>query len=115
MRFNLESVANLSKGLYRRGRCISIVTLAFVATALASNVGAQATAASPARPTASIKTDTLTSKFAVAGIPVILRQVTANNVVAANLYLLGGVRQLTPETQGLEAQLLESPEAGTKE
>ncbi|MEP6766205.1 MAG: pitrilysin family protein [Gemmatimonadaceae bacterium] len=43
-----------------------------------------------------------------------MRQVTANNVVAANLYLLGGVRQLTPETQGIEALLLESTEAGTK-
>ncbi|MEO7362934.1 MAG: hypothetical protein ABI120_21555, partial [Gemmatimonadaceae bacterium] len=58
--------------------------------------------------------DTLTSKFEVSGIPVILRQVTANNVVAANLYLLGGVRQLTPETQGIETLLLESSEYGTR-
>ncbi|MEY4609598.1 MAG: hypothetical protein RL625_1815, partial [Gemmatimonadota bacterium] len=47
--------------------------------------------------------DTLTTKFEVSGIPVILRRVTANNVVAANLYLLGGVRQLSPTTQGIEA------------
>ncbi|MEO7998177.1 MAG: pitrilysin family protein [Gemmatimonadaceae bacterium] len=58
--------------------------------------------------------DTLTSKFEVAGIPVILRQVTANNVVAANLYLLGGVRQLTPATQGIETLLLEATEYGTR-
>lgn len=52
-------------------------------------------------------------KFTVSGIPVILRQVTANNVVAANLYLLGGTRQLTAATQGTELLLLESSERGT--
>lgn len=58
-------------------------------------------------------TDTLTSKFDVAGIPVILRRVSANNVVAANLYLLGGTRQLTARTQGIETLLLEASERGT--
>jgi zinc protease len=57
--------------------------------------------------------DTLTQQFEVSGIPVILRRVTANNVVAANLYLLGGVRQLTPATQGIELLLLEASERGT--
>ena len=57
--------------------------------------------------------DTLTSKFDVAGIPVILRRVTANNVVAANLYLLGGTRQLTVANQGIETLLLEASERGT--
>ena len=57
--------------------------------------------------------DSLTTRFVVAGIPVILRRVTANNVVAANLYLLGGVRQLTPKTQGIENFLLEATEHGT--
>lgn len=65
-----------------------------------------------AAPTAA-PTDTLTSKFDVAGIPVILRRVTANNVVAANLYLLGGTRQLTAATQGIETLLLEASERGT--
>lgn len=60
-----------------------------------------------------VSEDTLTSRFEVSGIPVILRRVTANNVVAANLYLLGGVRQLTPETQGIENLLLEATERGT--
>jgi zinc protease len=58
-------------------------------------------------------TDTLTSKFDVVGIPVILRRVSANNVVAANLYLLGGTRQLTARTQGIETLLLEASERGT--
>lgn len=57
--------------------------------------------------------DSLTTKFEVSGIPVILRRVSANNVVAANLYLLGGVRQLTPETQGIENLMLEATERGT--
>lgn len=58
--------------------------------------------------------DSLTVKFEVNGIPVILRRVTANSVVAANLYLLGGVRQLTPSTQGIELLLLEASDWGTK-
>ena len=58
-------------------------------------------------------TDTLTSRFDVAGIPVILRRVSANNVVAANLYLLGGTRQLTAGNQGIETLLLEASERGT--
>jgi len=57
--------------------------------------------------------DSLTMKFTVSGIPVIMRRVTANNVVAANLYLLGGNRQLTPETAGTELLLLETSERGT--
>lgn len=64
-------------------------------------------------PVVKAPTDTLTSKFDVAGIPVILRRVSANNVVAANLYLLGGTRQLTARTQGIETLLLEASERGT--
>src|SRR6187402_3215875 len=77
--------------------------------------GAQVATARPATASASTSNaeDTLTTKFDVAGIPVILRRVTANNVVAANLYLLGGARQLTPATQGIENFLLEATERGT--
>ncbi len=64
-------------------------------------------------PAVTSPTDTLTSKFDVAGIPVILRRVSANNVVAANLYLLGGTRQLTTANQGIETLLLEASERGT--
>jgi zinc protease len=55
-----------------------------------------------------------TTDFMVDGVHVVLRQTTANDVVAANLYLLGGTRQLTPETQGIEAMLLIASERGTK-
>jgi zinc protease len=55
-----------------------------------------------------------TTDFMVDGVHVILRQSTANDVVAANLYLLGGTRQLTPGTQGIEARLLIASERGTR-
>ncbi|HUR91768.1 MAG TPA: pitrilysin family protein [Gemmatimonadaceae bacterium] len=54
-----------------------------------------------------------TVAFDVDGIRVILRQ-TDNNIVAANLYLLGGARQLTPQTAGTEVLLLEASERGTR-
>ena len=62
----------------------------------------------------SAQADTGTSSFEVNGLRVILRRNTANDVVAANVYLLGGVQQLTPATQGIESFLLASSERGTK-
>jgi zinc protease len=44
---------------------------------------------------------------------VILRRVAANNVVAANLYLLGGTRNVNPTQAGIEPFLLEASERGT--
>jgi zinc protease len=55
----------------------------------------------------------MTSSFTVAGIPVILRRNTANDVVAVNLYLLGGTRQVTDSTAGIEPMLLWVSELGT--
>ena len=60
------------------------------------------------------QTDTATTSFDVNGLKVILRRNTANDVVAANLYLLGGTQQLTPATQGIESFLLSASELGTK-
>ena len=56
----------------------------------------------------------LTTSFDVAGVHVILRQNNANNVVAANLYLLGGSRQLTDANAGIEPFLLEVSDRGTQ-
>jgi zinc protease len=56
----------------------------------------------------------LTTSFDVAGVHVILRQNNANNVVAANLYLLGGSRQLTDANAGIEPILLEVSDRGTE-
>lgn len=57
--------------------------------------------------------DTTTASFEVNGLKVILRRNTSNDVVAANVYLLGGAQQLSPATQGIEALLLEASERGT--
>ena len=56
----------------------------------------------------------VTTKFDVDGVTVILRRNTANEVIAANLYLLGGARQLTPTNAGIEALLLLASERGTR-
>jgi zinc protease len=58
--------------------------------------------------------DTATSEFSVDGLRVILRRNTASDVIAANLFLLGGVQQLTAETQGIEPFILAVSERGTK-
>ena len=63
---------------------------------------------------ASVPDPATTTKFEVAGIPIILRRNPANEVVVANLYLLGGARQLTPQTAGIEAMLLAASERGTR-
>jgi len=56
----------------------------------------------------------LTTSFDVSGVHVILRQNDANNVVAANLYLLGGARQVTEANAGIEPILLDVSERGTQ-
>jgi zinc protease len=59
--------------------------------------------------------DTATFLLEINGLRVIIRRNLANDVVAANLYLLGGTQQLTPATQGIEALLLASSERGTRD
>ena len=58
--------------------------------------------------------DTATTSYEVAGIRVIHRPLAANEIVAVNLYLLGGSRQLTPELAGVEGMLLRVSEFGTQ-
>jgi zinc protease len=97
--------------MFRFGAALCALALA------ATGAGAGAQAVSPpngerganGRPAGPTTTD-----FMVDGVHVVLRQTTANDVVAANLYLLGGTRQLTPETQGIEAMLLIASERGTR-
>jgi zinc protease len=57
----------------------------------------------------------LTTSFDVSGVHVILRQNSANNVVEANLYLLGGARQITDANAGIEPILLDVSERGTRQ
>ena len=56
----------------------------------------------------------LTTSFDVSGVRVILRHNNANNVVAANLYLLGGARQVTEANAGIEPILFDVSERGTR-
>lgn len=58
--------------------------------------------------------DTGTIAYDVDGIRVIQRHVGSGDIVVANLYLLGGVRQVTSATSGMELMLLEASEHGTR-
>ncbi len=68
----------------------------------------------PYVPRGPISRESDTTRFVVDGIPVILRRVVSNDVVSANVYLLGGVRQVTDETEGIEPFLLDVSERGTR-
>jgi zinc protease len=57
--------------------------------------------------------DTSTVAFDTGGVHVILRRNPANNVVAVNLYLLGGTQLMTPADAGMETFLLFLSERGT--
>jgi zinc protease len=52
-------------------------------------------------------------EFSVNGLKVILKTNPANEIIAANLYIRGGVLNVTPETAGIEALLLDSATKGT--
>ena len=92
-------------------------TAAFALAAVGHSLGAQARFVARSELVVSrmeASVDTSTSEFTVNGVRVILRRNTATDVIAANLFLLGGVQQLTPQTQGIEAFLLAASERGTK-
>jgi zinc protease len=86
---------------------------------LAADSGAQAHPSGSALPrpsrTKAALHDSLTTAYEVGGIRVIHRLTPANDVVAANVYLLGGVRQITDDNAGIEPLLLEASDRGTRE
>jgi zinc protease len=88
----------------------SLLALGLLVAAAPAVAPANASAAT----TAVAPDSAATTRFEVDGIPVILRRNTSNDVVVANLYLLGGTRQLTPQTAGIEAMLLVASERGTR-
>ena len=61
-----------------------------------------------------VGTDSGTIAYNVDGIRVIHRFVGSGDIVVANLYLLGGVRQVTAANAGIELLLLEAGERGTR-
>jgi zinc protease len=87
------------------GTTIAILGLHDDAAAQARRGGAAAVAASA---------DTGTIAYDVDGIRVIHRHVGSGDIVVANLYLLGGVRQVTAANAGIELLMLEASERGTK-
>jgi len=88
------------------------MTRALVAASLALAVALPARAQNAAaRPGA--RFDTSTVAFDTGGVHVILRRNPANNVVAVNLYLLGGTQLTTAKNSGVETFLLLLSERGT--
>ena len=96
-----------------RGVVLLFVGAASVAAVSAASLPPTSTSTTATHVTA-VPDPAATTKFEVAGIPIILRRNPANEVVVANLYLLGGARQLTPQTAGIEAMLLAASERGTR-
>ncbi len=92
---------------YRMAVAVAVATSAIGVSA--NDVAAASHAAAVVAPDS-----TTTAKFDVNGVTVILRHNPANEVVVANLYLLGGARQLTKATEGIEPLLLAASERGTK-
>lgn len=91
--------------------------MALLGVALMAGVSHNAGALPRVSPSATmvVAPDTATTtKFDVNGVSVILRRNTATEVVVASLYLLGGTRQLTPATAGIEAMVLATSERGTR-
>jgi zinc protease len=61
-----------------------------------------------------VSVDSLTTSYEVNGLRVIQRPTYGNEIVAVRLYLLGGSRQLTPATAGIEVLALEAAAWGTR-
>ncbi|MEO7455950.1 MAG: pitrilysin family protein [Gemmatimonadaceae bacterium] len=91
-----------------------ILAAALIATGSSTSQAADAGARASIVAKVTAPDSAVTSKFDVNGLTVILRKNTANEVVVANLYLLGGARQITAQTSGIEAMLLAASERGTK-
>jgi zinc protease len=108
-------VWRLALGAWRGSRATIVLASAGVLAAAGSS-RAQSAARLPAPPpgATTATADTLTSEFTTHGLRVILRRNPANDVVAANLYLLGGSRQITPQNAGIEAMILFASERGTR-
>ena len=62
---------------------------------------------------AAVSGDTGTIVYTVDGVKILHRFAASSDIVVANLYLLGGVRQLTAENAGVELLLMDASERGT--
>ena len=78
-------------------------------------IGTLANTAVPGSRFLATEPDSVPFSYEVGAVRVIQRINAANDAVAVNIYLLGGARQLTPATQGIEALYLAAAELGTRE
>ena len=92
-------------------RRLSMAVLGAALLATSGEVSAQARAATEDSRRAA--PDTSTVDFTTRGVRVILRRNDANDVIAANLYLLGGVRQASEANAGIEPFLFAASARGT--
>ncbi len=94
-------------------RRLIALLLTFAAPAAAQRINPSLPSAARGPVTEAVHLDTTTTSYTVNGVQVIHRAGAANLVVI-NLYLLGGVRNMTPETAGLEPVYLAVSEQGTE-
>lgn len=88
-----------------------VSALALALSCRAADVMAQSVATAVPAP---VVDSTETTTYETGGIRVVQRYATSSDIVVANLYLLGGVRQVTAANAGLEPLLLELTERGTR-
>lgn len=62
---------------------------------------------------AGAQTTPVVTKLDVAGIPVIYKPITANDVIAVRLYIRGGAANLTAANAGIESMMLAAADHGT--
>lgn len=91
-------------------RRVAALVTPVVLAALAADA---AHAGTPRRHVAATSSDTVTLDYTVGGLHVIQRVTPDNEIVAVDLYLVGGVQQLTPATAGIEALALGAAGYGT--
>lgn len=89
-------------------------TIALAVLASATLAGIRTLAPSDAVPANRADDDTTLLSYSVDSVRVIQRLTPSTEVVAVNIYLLGGARQLTAATQGIEAMLLTASKYGTR-
>lgn len=99
----------MSPRLLRRARLLPAALLLMSGAAAYPASASGVPLAAPPSATA----DSTTTSYAVGGVRVVQRTHSSSDIVAVYLYLLGGTRQLTTATQGVERMLLEVSEYGT--
>ena len=94
-------------------RCLARPMLAALLVAIWSPVAVRAQVPPRVAADGTVAADTGTVTYETGGIRVIQRQ-TAGDIAVANLYLLGGTRQVTWANAGIEPFFLEATERGTR-